>query len=131
MPSTENRLAIHPSIRDIHPGLFNALEAELGSDIQVTVVNPDYFSDHTPRLDIPGIPSGAPLVVIPGFISGPHAEILLSALTKTGHTLRFPHPTDPRSPWAKQVHFLLTDLEGRGNKPTIQGDGVLVPYPEL
>ncbi|MBI5452401.1 ribose-phosphate pyrophosphokinase [Candidatus Gottesmanbacteria bacterium] len=133
MPISETigRLAFHPSARDLHPGFFNFLEAELGPDVQIAVVNPDHFSDRTPRLDIPGIPSGAPLVVIPGFISGPHAEILLSALTKTGHALRFPHPTDSRSPWANQIHFLLTDLEGRGNKPTIQGNGNLVPYPEL
>lgn len=133
MPSAESigNLAIHPGVRDLHPGLFNAFEAELGTEIQIAVVNPDYFSDRTPRLDIPGIRSGTPLVVIPGFISGPHAEILLSALTKTGHALRFHHPTDSRSPWANRIHFLLTDLEGRGNKPTIQASGVLVPYSEL
>lgn len=132
--SVENnvgRLVIHPSVRDIHPGLFNALEAEIGPHIQIIVVNPDYFSDHTPKLDIPGIPPEAPLVVIPGFISGPHTEILLSALTKTGHALGFPHPTDTRTPWAKHIHFLLTDFEGRGNKPTIQSDGSFTPHPEL
>lgn len=129
--SNPNRIAVHPSIRNLHPGLFNSMEAALGNDFQIAVVSPERFSDETPRLDIPGIPSGTPLVVIPGFMSGPHSEILLSALTKTGHALRFPHPTDSRTPWAHHIHYLLTDLEGRGNKPTVQRDGSLVSHSEL
>lgn len=124
-------LVFHPDLREMQPQLFNTLEAGLGNRFKIAIVKPDTYSDKTPHLSVPDVEPGTHVVVIPGFISGRFAEPSLFAITKTAHALGFPHPGDSRSPWAKEIHLLLTDLEGRGNKPTATDKDEFVDEAEL
>lgn len=133
MPLTEGspRIVIHPDVRAVFPEPFNVLQSHLRNEVEFVIVQPDYYDDKSPKMLIPNVPHNTSLVVIPGFISGRHAEHMLVAMTKVGHTLGFHHMDDDRTPRATQIHYLLFDGEGRGNKPTYGSDGEYVPEAEL
>src|SRR5260221_224141 len=118
-PDTERpRIVDHPHVQNGYPRFFNELEVGLRDVAEVARVRPERFTDQTPNFKIENIPTGTPVAVVPGYISGPHAEDMLWAMTKVSHTLRYRHPNDPRTPRTEEVRLLLSDLEGRGNKPT-------------
>ena len=132
---TEHRkpaLVIHPILREQHPQFVNALLAPAGNyNPNVIYVHPDLYTDQTPHLKLPFNRAGVSLALIPGFVSGHHAESQLDGLIKTAHALRFKNPGDPRSPRAKGAMMLFSDLEGRGTKSTMNPSGEYIDDAEL
>ncbi|MEI6327042.1 MAG: hypothetical protein WCO78_02875 [Candidatus Roizmanbacteria bacterium] len=125
-------LIFHPDLQTQHPQMVNAIYAAAnGDNPQVLYVHPDVYTDQTPHMTIPFPPEGISRAVVPGFISGYNAESQLDGLVKIGHTLRFRNPIDPRSPRAEQVMMHLSDLEGRGTKPTKDASGKYISDAEL
>lgn len=120
----------HPDTSAIHPDLVNSILAAL-PNVKVLDVKPDVFTDQTPKMFISDIEAENQIVLMPDFVSGIHAEHQMSVITKTAFTLKFDHPDDDRTPWVNTFHLLLSDLELRGNKPTLRDNDQFIPGAEL
>lgn len=125
-------LILDPIIQSGYPEMWetvsNTLRMRMG-DIPSMVVSPDVYSDRTPKMWVNS--DDKSIAVSLGFISGVSAEGNLSEMTKAGFTLRFKHPNDPRTPRVESIHYVFSDFEGRGNKPTLDKDGNYIPEAEL
>lgn len=125
-------LIIHPVLKQQFPQFVDVLTTPTGKyNPKVAFVHPDIYTDQTPHLSIPSSDMRMSRVVVPGFVSGYHAESQLDGLIKVSHALRFTNPIDKRSPRAREVMLLLSDLEGRGTKPTIHTSGDCMSDVEL
>ena len=125
-------LIVHPILQQQYPQLVNALVTPADRDSSnVIYVHPDLYTDQTPHLSIPFPDEGISRAIVPGFVSGYHAESQLDGLIKVSHALRFANPLDKRSPRTREVMLLLSDLEGRGTKSTIDSSGAYISDAEL
>ena len=125
-------LIVHPILQQQYPQLVNALVTPADRDSSnVIYVHPDLYTDQTPHLSIPFPDGGISRAIVPGFVSGYHAESQLDGLIKVSHALRFANPLDKRSPRTREVMLLLSDLEGRGTKSTMDSSGAYISDAEL
>jgi len=123
----------------VYQELCATLINENGGILYVAETDSTPFPDGSPNLTI-GMEGRvgedrspyANIVVIPGYISGPNTVPNLNLMVQIGHTFSREIRTDHRTPWAQAIIYVLSDLEGRGNKPTKNenGDG-LIPEAQL
>ena len=115
----------------VHPEMAAAVWEGLGDEYKYADVEMGQFSDRTPHVRIEETLPGVSQAVILGCISGETAEESLQTIVKVGHALRHKYPKDARSPRANLLHLVLSDYEGRGDKPSLDGNGQYIDAAEL